>query len=164
MRLPDELAPRALAYFSQILGRNLEQVADLAALPSQDLLHLADLLPDSVLPALVGLLKGAGPGVFEKLLGDHEEENRPLSDRFFSRYRDLVLESSSDVQTNPLEAWLPPEACQDLAFLSSRQTFFLRQEIHHINEWMARHFGLGPYLPTSHLEAWNDLWSFLTRK
>ncbi len=163
MRLPDELAPRALAYFSQILGRDLEDVTDLAGLSAHDLLRLADLLPDGVLPALVSLLKGAGAGVFEKLLGDHEEENRALSDRFFSRYRELVLESLDDQNFNPLEAWLPPEACQDLAFLSSRQTFFLRQEMIHINEWISRNFGLGPYPPAAQLEAWNDLWSFLTQ-
>ncbi|HNY32049.1 MAG TPA: hypothetical protein PKO15_14285 [Fibrobacteria bacterium] len=162
--MPDELAPQALTYFSQILGRELEDVSDLAALSSRDLLRLADLLPEPILPALVSLLKGAGAGVFDKLLGDHEEENRELSDRFFTRYRELVLETPLDGDFNPLEAWLPPEACQDLAFLSSRQTFFLRQEMDHINEWMARNFGLGPFPPATQLEAWNELWSFLTRR
>lgn len=163
MRLPDELVPRALAYFGHLLGRSLETERDLATLPAEDLLRLVDLVPDDVLPALMGLLKGAGPRIFEKLLGDHEEENRGLSEKFFQRYRSLVLDGAAGADFNPLEEWLPPEACHDLAFLASRQAFFLRQDIEHINQWLARHFGLGPHLPSHQLEAWNDLWSHLTK-
>lgn len=162
MKMPDELARHALAYFGQILGRRLESASDLAGLPAFDLLTLADRLPDGFLPALVGLLKGAGPYAFQRLLGDHEEENRELSDRFFLRYREMVLEPAEVEETNPLDIWLPPEACHDLGLLATRQAFFLRQRIEHVNLWLERHFQLGPFPPAGQLEAWNALWIHLT--
>jgi hypothetical protein len=162
MRMPDELAARTLAYFGRVLGRRLTVAADLVDLPASDLLLLADRIPDGFLPALVGLLKGLGPGAFERLLGEHEEENRELSERFFQRYRAVVLEPAYVEESNPLEIWLPGPACHDLAFLASRQAFFLRQEIRHINEWLFRNFQLGPFPATAQLDAWNALWTHLT--
>ena len=162
MRMPDELAKRALAYFGRILGREIPSREALAALPSADLLLLADRLPDGFLPALVGLLKGMGSHGFERLLGDHEEENRQLSDRFFERYRATVLEPPLAEDDNPLEIWLPCEVCHDLAHLATRQSFFLRQEIRHINEWLERHFHIGPFPPGGQENAWNALWTHLT--
>ena len=163
MRMPDELAARTLAYFGRVLGRRLRVPADLVDLPPSDLLLLADRIPDGFLPALVGLLKGLGPGSFERLLGEHEEENRELSERFFNRYRAVVLEPAHVEESNPLEIWLPVEACHDLAFLASRQPFFMRQEIRHINEWLLRNFQLGPFPAAAQLDAWNALWTRLTR-
>lgn len=162
MRMPDELAARTLAYFGRVLGRQLRVPTDLADLPAGDLLLLADRIPDGFLPALVGLLKGLGPGIFARLLGEHEEENRELSERFFRRYRAVVLEPPTE-ESNPLEIWLPADACRDLAFLASRQAFFLRQEIHHVNEWLSRNFQLGPFPVAGQLDAWNALWTHLTR-
>ena len=160
--MPDELAARTLAYFGRVLGRRLAVPGDLRDLTSHDLLTLADRIPDGFLPALVGLLKGLGPAGFERLLGEHEEENRELSDRFFRRYHALVLEPVHIEESNPLEIWLPRQACQDLAFLSSRQAFFLRQEIRHVNEWLSRNFQLGPFPADAQLDARNALWSRLT--
>jgi hypothetical protein len=162
MRMPDELVSKALAYFGRVAGRDLSAPADLARLSCGELLQLADRIPDELLPALVGLLKGADPCVFERLLGEHEEENRELSDRFFERYRAVVLDPGEE-DSNPLETWLPPEACQDLAFLASRQAFFLRQEIRHVNDWLGRNFGIGPFPAAAQLEAWSALWMRLTR-
>ena len=162
MRMPDELAARTLAYFGRVLGRHLRVPADLVDLPAKDLLLLADRIPDGFLPALVGLLKGLGQGAFERLLGEHEEENRELSERFFQRYRAVVLEPAHVEEANPLEIWLPAEACHDLAFLASRQAFFLRQEIRHVNEWLSRNFQLGPFPAAGQLDAWNALWTRLT--
>lgn len=162
MRMPEELARRALAYFGRILGTEIPTREALAALPSAQLLLLADRLPDGFLPALVGLLKGAGPHAFEKLLGEHEEENRELSERFFERYRAMVLEPPCDEDDNPLEIWLPHEVCHDLAFLATRQAFFLRQEMRHINPWLERHFQIGPFPPAAQEEAWSALWARLT--
>ena len=161
--MPDELASKALAYFGRVLGRDLSVPADLAALPSGELLLLADRIPDEFLPALVGLLKGLGPGCFERFLGEHEEENRELSDRFFLRYGAIALEPQ-DADSNPLDVWLPPETCHDLAFLATRQAFFLRQEIRHINDWLGRNFGLGPFPAAAQPEAWIALWARLTRQ
>lgn len=164
MRMPDELAKRALTYFGRILGKEIPSRDALASLPSGELLLLADRLPDGFLPALVGLLKGVGPHGFEKLLGDHEEVNRELSDRFFERYRMTVLEPVQTHEDNPLEIWLPCEVCHDLAYLTTRQAFFLRQEIRHINAWLERHFKIGPFPPAGQEDAWNALWTHLTRQ
>ena len=164
MRMPEELASRALAYFGRILGKEIPSREALAELPSGELLLLADRMPDGFLPALVGLLKGVGSHGFDKLLGDHEEENRELSERFFERYRAMVLEPPAHEDDNPLEIWLPHEACHDLAFLATRQAFFLRQEIRHVNEWLERHFHIGPFEPAAQEEAWNALWTHLTRQ
>lgn len=162
MLLPDDLAGPVLAHFGRLLGRPLADREALAALPAGEILRLADLLPDGFLPALVGMLKGGGAGVFEKLLGDHDEVHREASEKFFRRYMDMVLEPPELGDFNPLEAWLPVEACQDLAFLASRQTFFLRQEIVHINAWMEANFGLGPFAPGAQEDAWNALWTRIT--
>jgi hypothetical protein len=163
MLLPDDLAGPILAYFGRLLGRPLDDRESLVALPACEILRLADLLPDGFLPALVGMLKGGGPGIFEKLLGDHEESNRDASERFFRRYMEMVLEPPEQGKDfNPLEAWLPPEACQDFAFLASRESFFLRQEIAHINAWIGPNFGLGPFPPGAQEEAWNALWTRIT--
>jgi hypothetical protein len=163
MRMPDELAARTLAYFGRVLGRRLRVPADLVELPTSELLLLADRIPDGFLPALVGLLKGLGPGAFDRLLGEHEEENRELSERFFQRYRTVVLEPAHVEDSNPLEVWIPVDVCQDLGFLATRQAFFMRQEIRHINEWLSRNFQLGPFPAAGQLEAWNALWTHLTR-
>ena len=163
MQMPDDLTARTLAYFGKVLGRRLEAPADLAELPSEELLLLADRIPDGFLPALVGILKGTSPYAFQRLLGDHEEENRELSDRFFRRYQEVVLEPPGLSDYNPLEIWLPPEICGDLALLASRQAFFLRQEIRHVNEWLQVHFELGPFPAGGQAEAWSALWERLTR-
>jgi len=160
--MPDELAAKTLAYFGRILGRRLEAPAELAGLSARELLQLADRIPDGFLPALVGLLKGADPHGFERLLGDHEEENRELSDRFFARYQAIVLEPQGFDDHNPLEIWLPGESCHDLAFLATRQAFFLRQEIRHVNDWLRRNFGIGPFPAGGQTDAWNALWTRLT--
>jgi len=162
MLLPDELAGPVLAHFGRLLGRHIADRDELASLPASELLRLADRLPDGFLPALVGMLKGAGSGVFEKLLGEHDEVHREASERFFRRYMDMVLEPSDGADFNPLEAWLPVEACHDLAFLASRQGFFLRQEIQVINEWMAANFAMGPFEPGAQEEAWGALWTRIT--
>ena len=162
MLFPDDLAGPVLAYFGRLLGRPLTDRESLVALPASEILRLADLLPDGFLPALVGMLKGGGAGVFEKLLGDHDEVNRDASERFFKRYMEMVLEPSREGDFNPLEAWLPAEVCQDFAFLASRESFFLRQEISHINAWIGANFGLGPFPPGGQEDAWNALWTRIT--
>lgn len=162
MLLPDDLAGPVLAHFGRLLGRPIADREALAALPAAEVLRLADLLPDGFLPALVGMLKGGGAGVFEKLLGEHDEVHREASERFFRRYMEMVLEPEDQGDWNPLEVWLPPEACQDLAFLASRQAFFLRQEIVHVNAWLQANFGLGPFEPGAQEDAWNALWNRIT--
>ncbi len=129
---------------------------DLALLSSRQLLELVDRLPPELLPLLVRFLKESRGGVrlFEKLMGDHEEENRALVDRFFQRYFELVMEPSVQ-EENPLLAYIDPAMFHDLVFIQTREAFFKRQQIVHINEFLAIHFELDrPYLPGEQDKAW----------
>ena len=72
----------------------------------------------------------------ERLMGDHEEDNRPLVDAFFERYRRSVLAVEGPGDFNPLETYLPAHTLDDLAFVQSRQAFFLRQTCAVINEYL----------------------------
>ncbi len=161
MQLPEEVVRQLLMHFSRLTGKRLASVKDLAQLPAETILRLAQTLPDNFLPALVGMLKGADRGVFLKLLGEHEEELRSLSEEFFARYARLVLESEEDRNFNPLFLYLPREALDDFVLVESRQAFFLRQEIATINEWMAELFELGPFQAGAQQEAWDALWNHL---
>ena len=163
MQLPEEVVRQLLMHFSRLTGTRLSSLQDLADLPSSTLLELARILPDNFLPALVGMLKGAGPGVFQKLLGEHEEEYRELSEEFFSRYSRIVLEPEDLEACNPLFLYLPKETLNDLVLVESRRSFFLRQEIAVINEWMWELFGLGPFAADAQEEAWEVLWNHLLR-
>jgi len=163
MQLPEEVVRQLLMHFSRLTGTRLSSLQDLAELPSHTLLELARVLPDNFLPALVGMLKGAGPGVFQKLLGEHEEEYRELSEEFFVRYSRIVLEPEDLEACNPLFLYLPKETLNDLVLVESRQSFFLRQEIAVINEWMWELFGLGPFAADAQEEAWEVLWNHLLR-
>ncbi|MEN9352790.1 MAG: hypothetical protein RL318_115 [Fibrobacterota bacterium] len=163
MQLPEEVVRQLLLHFSRLTGRKLASAQDLAALPSRVLLELAHSLPDNFLPALVGMLKGVAPGIFQKLLGEHEEENRDLSQEFFHRYSQIVLEPEETSHYNALFLYLPKETLDDLVLVESRQSFFLRQEIETINEWMWELFGLGPFAAGAQEEAWEVLWSHLLR-
>lgn len=163
MQLPEEVVRQLLLHFSRLTGRQLLSPSDLARLPSRTLLELARQLPDTFLPALVSLLKGAAPGIFQKLLGDHEEENRDLSQEFFQRYSQIVLEPEETAHYNALFLYLPKETLDDLVLVESRQSFFLRQEIEAINEWMWELFGLGPFAAGAQEEAWEVLWNHLLR-
>ena len=163
MQLPDEVVRQLLLHFSRLTGRKLSCPRDLTELPSRTLLELARKLPDNFLPALVSLLKGAGEGVFLKLLGEHEEENRELSQEFFRRYCAIVLEPEETSRYNALFLYLPRETLDDLVLVESRRSFFLRQEIEAINEWMWELFGLGPFAAAAQEEAWDILWDHLLR-
>ena len=164
MQLPDEVVRQLLLHFSRLTGRRLLSPQDLAELPSRELLELARHLPDNFLPALVGMLKGVSKQVFLKLLGEHEEENRELSQEFFLRYSRIVLEPEETARYNPLFLYLPAETLDDLILVESRQAFFLRQEIDTINEWMWELFGLGPFAAGAQEEAWMVLWNHLLRE
>ena len=152
-----------LAYLAGLAqGTRIQSVEDLAALSSPALLRLAVQVDDAALGLFVQLLKSAraGTSLFEKLMGDHEEENRPLVDAFFSRYLKAVLSSADEAGAfNPLEVYLPPQSFQDLAFVQSRQPFFLRQTIAVINEYLDTVFR-GPHaFQTGEQEkAWAYFW------
>jgi hypothetical protein len=141
--LSEEHQNMMLAYLSGLRkGARLRSLADLAALSSRDLLLLARKVDEAALGLFVQLLKDSGPSnsgvpLFQKLMGDHEEENRHLVDEFFDRYFKSVLSGADGpLNFNPLETYLPSHTLEDLAFVQSRQPFFLRQTIEVINEYL----------------------------
>jgi hypothetical protein len=138
--LSEEHQGMMLAYLSGLRrGARLRTLDDLSALSARDLLLLARKVDESALGLFVQLLKDSGRSgsLFQKLMGDHEEENRPLVDEFFDRYFRSVLSCTGDAEHfNPLETYLPAHTLDDLAFVQSRQPFFLRQRIEVINRYL----------------------------
>ena len=129
-----------LVYLSNLIpGLRFRSEKDLVSLSSRQLLQLAQKVEDEILGAFVHLLKSADfqENLFEKLMGDHEEENRELVNEFFERYQKMVM-SDYEIKEhfNPLEVYIPPHTFDDLAFIQSRQPFFLRQNIDTINEFL----------------------------
>lgn len=143
----------------------IRSVQDLIALDSATLLSLADKLPGELLPLLVRTLKESQEGnvLFQKLMGDHDEDNRELVDRFFYRYMNLVVEDPLE-EYNPLIHYLDPEMFRDIALIQSRELFFKRQSIVHINEFLSLHFQLDEeFQPGQQDEAWAFFFGELLR-
>ena len=161
--LTEEHQHMMLAYLSGLgKGPRFRSLEDLAALSSRELLLLARKVDDAALGLFVQLLKCTGKNstLFEKLMGDHEEENRPLVDAFFNRYLKAVLSGADEPQNfNPLEVYLPPHVFDDLVFVQSRQSFFLRQRIEVINEYFDEVFEGGHGFQLDEQEkAWAYFW------
>jgi hypothetical protein len=164
--LSEEHQGMMLAYLSGLRkGARLRSLEDLAALSSRELLQLARKVDEAALGLFVQLLKDSGQSapLFQKLMGDHEEENRPLVDEFFGRYFKSVLSCSGEPGTfNPLETYLPGHVLDDLAFVQSRQPFFLRQRIDIINEYLNGLPGLeggnAQFKPGEQEQAWAWFW------
>jgi hypothetical protein len=167
--LSEDYEKMMLIYLSGLVdGPGFRKAEDLNRLSSRELLQLSQKVDDSALGLFVQLLKGgqSGERLFEKLMGDHEEENRQLVDAFFSRYLKVVLSSVQEGEHfNPLEVYLPGHTFDDLAFVQSRQAFFLRQTIDTINEYLdgvfkRRHtFG-----PGEQQLAWEYFWEKVMEK
>lgn len=137
----------------------MHSVLDLLALPAAELLDLGTELPDEVFLLYVQVLKSnRQEGLFTKLMGEHEEENRARVDAFFNRYMGLVLEpAEQSADFNPLLFYIPPESFQDLSFVQSREAFFKRQTIVHINEFLDAHFTAPRQF---HAEEQDAAWNF----
>lgn len=134
--------------------RNLDEFADLE---SRTLLELLDKCPDPLLPILIRILRESphSTGVFQKLMGEHEEENRPLVDRFFQRYMNMMVEDA-DQDYNPLLAYLDPTIFQDIALIQTRENFFKAQTMVHIQEFLETHFEGVPQFEVGEQDhAWN---------
>lgn len=144
----------------------MEKPQDILQLSAKQVLQIADQLPDEFLPAFVGLLKSQGEitSMFHQLMGEHEEELREISDRFFDRYANVVLQPDNAEEFNPLIEYIPPEMFHDLAVLQSRESFFTRQTIAVINEFLKTHFQDCPeFVAGQQLEAWNYFFSELLK-
>jgi hypothetical protein len=171
--LSEDYEKMMLIYLSGLVdGPGFRKTEDLNRLTSRELLQLSQKVDDSALGLFVQLLKGGlgegsqGERLFEKLMGDHEEENRQLVDAFFSRYLKVVLSSVQEGEHfNPLEVYLPGHTFDDLAFVQSRQAFFLRQTIDIINEYLdgvfKRKHSFGP---GEQQLAWEYFWEKVMEK
>jgi hypothetical protein len=165
--LSEEHQNMMLAYLSGLRrGARLRSLDDLAALTARDLLLLARKVDEAALGLFIQLLKSSGDGgaLFAKLMGDHEEDNRPLVDEFFNRYYASVLALSDGAPPyNPLEVYLPAHALDDLAFVQSRQAFFLRQTCAVINEYLDKLFPRGgeshAFPAGGQDQAWTYFWN-----
>jgi len=170
--LSDEHRDMMLAYLSGLRrGARLRTLDDLAALSARELLLLARKVDEAALGLFIQLLKTAGDGgaLFAKLMGDHEEDNRPLVDDFFKRYYHSVLAVQEGAPPyNPLEVYLPAHSLDDLAFVQSRQAFFLRQTCGTINEYLDTVFPRqsGPHaFPAGEQDkAWAYFWDKVISK
>jgi hypothetical protein len=163
--LSEEHQGMMLAYLSGLRkGARFRSLEDLAALSSRDLLLLARKVDEAALGLFVQLLKDSGrsTSLFQKLMGDHEEENRPLVDEFFGRYFKSVIAGGESPQFNALETYLPCHVLEDLAFVQSRQAFFLRQRIDVINAYLDGLRGLEgekhAFKPGEQEQAWAYFW------
>lgn len=161
--LNEEHERMMLAYLSSLVkGLRLADKDALCALETRQLLQLAERVDDAALGLFVQMLKSTGQGarLFERLMGEHEEENRPLVDAFFSRYLNVVLSGVEEGRDfNPLEMYLPLNALDDLAFVQTRQAFFLRQTSETINAYLDEIFGgEHDFAPGDQEKAWNYFW------
>ncbi|MBW8889207.1 MAG: hypothetical protein JF616_15745 [Fibrobacteres bacterium] len=167
--LSEDYEKMMLIYLSGLVdGPGFRKTEDLNRLSSHELLQLSQKVDDSALGLFVQLLKGgqSGERLFEKLMGDHEEENRGLVDAFFSRYLKVVLSSVQEGEHfNPLEVYLPGHTFDDLAFVQSRQAFFLRQTIDTINEYLNGVFKRKhAFAPGDQQLAWEYFWEKVMEK
>lgn len=177
--LSEDYEKMMLIYLSGLVdGPGFRKSEDLNRLSSRELLLLSQKVDDSALGLFVQLLKGSPAGergeggrndgerLFEKLMGDHEEENRELVDAFFSRYLKVVLSSVQEGEHfNPLEVYLPSHTFDDLAFVQSRQAFFLRQTIDTINEYLDEVFKRKhSFGPGDQQLAWEYFWEKVMEK
>ena len=167
--LSEEYEKMMLIYLSGLSdGPGFHKSEDLNRLNSQELLQLSQKVDDSALGLFVQLLKSSESGerLFEKLMGDHEEENRQLVDAFFQRYLKVVLSAVQEGENfNPLEVYMPATSFEDLAFIQSRQSFFLRQTIDTINEYLNQVFRSKHHFVSGEQQlAWEYFWEKVMEK
>ena len=167
--LSEDYEKMMLIYLSGLMdGPGFRKSEDLNRLSSHELLQLSQKVDDSALGLFVQLLKSSQSGerLFEKLMGDHEEENRALVDAFFQRYFKVVLSSVAEGENfNPLDVYLPSHTFDDLAFVQSRQAFFMRQTIETINEYLDNTFRRKHnYTAGEQQLAWEYFWEKVMEK
>ncbi len=154
-----ELEKLLLKHFGLLSERRFQSVEDLKKMSSRELLQLAASIEDVLLPSFIQMLKkGENTGLFEKLMGEHELENKGLVDSFFERYMRMVMEPKSE-EFNPLLAYMAPDYFGDLAFVSSRESFFKAQSMQHITEFLKEHFeNIPAFHPLETDKAWDWFW------
>lgn len=160
MSLDEESRRVVLDFLGYHLGYKVEQVSDLEKLSAADLLALLGRVKSAALPYVLQLLKEApsSAGLFQKLMGDHDPELWPLAQAFFERYQTVMMEEVLE-DYNALLIYLPQESWNDLAFLQSREVFFLRQTMADIIDFLDCYFkDIPDFMPGEEKQAWN--WFF----
>lgn len=150
--------PMILKYLASMVdGLVLNNVNDLNSCSARTLLEIANKIDDFTLVAFVGIIKRSDMrgSLFEKLMGDFSEENSELVENFLARYRGMVLQDEDYRDFNPLIVYLSVDCFQDIVFMHSREAFFKRQTIAHVNDFFNHVFG-GDFHFTilEHDEAW----------
>jgi hypothetical protein len=166
--LSDEDLNIILNYLSIAIGTRLRSIDDLLELSTGRFLDLTESLPDEVLPIFVSMFKSslAGREFFHKLTTDLDESTGKRAKAFLKRYMDLVLaQEDTSVSFNPLLVYLPTECFDDLAFIQSRQSFFLRQTADTINEFLRAACACPvTFGPGQQEEAWKWFWNYVLKK
>jgi hypothetical protein len=124
--------------------------------PAPMLLDLLDQIVDEALPILVGLSKKVNRGAefFEKISDCSTAELKALSEKFMSRYQNMVMIDDSEI--NPLLIYMPQDHFADLVWLASREDFFKSQTMAHIQEFLSAHYSDIPSFETTQQSlAWN---------
>ncbi len=156
-----------LNYLSKVTGKTLRSIDDLLITNTEGFLDFTEKIPNAVLPIFVSMFKSSlrGREFFHKLTGDLDQETGKRAKAFLKRYMDLILaQEDTNGYFNPLLVYLPPECFDDLAFIQSRQSFFLRQTADTINEFLQATcrcpvaFG-----PGRQEEAWKWFWDYLLK-
>jgi hypothetical protein len=165
--LSDEDLNLILNYLSKAAGTTFRSIDDLLAEGTERFLDLTEKIHDEALPIFVSLFKSScrGREFFHKLTGDLDESTGKRAKAFLKRYMDLVLgQEDANGYFNPLLVYLPPECFDDLAFIQSRQSFFLRQTADTINEFLRaacqcpETFG-----PGRQEDAWKWFWNHVLK-
>ena len=157
---PDPLEKQFFKYLGNLLpGNKPVDLTALEGLSAAGLLTLAGKIETPLLPLFIQILKSSGK-MFEKIMGDHDPENKAAVDSFFERYREIILSGEAhQADFNPLLAYLPREVFADLTFVQSRQNFFERQQSHVINDYFENIFGESTqFIPGEEGQAWEYFW------
>jgi hypothetical protein len=166
--LSDDDLKVILSYLSAIAGRTVRSVDDVLSMGTDQFLDLTEKIPDEALPVIISVFKSSlrGRELFHTLTGNLDEATGRKAQAFLKRYMDLVLaQEDTNGNFNPLLVYLSPGCFEDLAFVQSRQSFFLRQTVDTINEFLkiacrcTDIFG-----PGQQEEAWTWFWNYLLRR
>ncbi|MGL1936931.1 MAG: hypothetical protein OCD01_18025 [Fibrobacterales bacterium] len=166
--LDQESKDLLLNYLSMVRSEyEFKTAEDINKLSASDLLRILNEVNDDALPFFVNLIKEADSkgSLFQKLMGEHQEDNVALSETFFKRYMGMVMQDESALTDfNALIYYLPEETFGDLAFIQSRHSFFMHQTIGDINNFLTAHFNLDELFEVGEEDrAWDYFWSQLLK-
>jgi hypothetical protein len=166
--LTDDEMNAFLGYLWVVGGKGFGSIDDIMAMGTEGFLNLTQKIPDEALPIVISAFKRSrrGQEFFHKLTGDLDAASAARAKAFLQRYMNIILEQEdSKAILNALIAYLPPHCFDDLAFIQSRQAFFLRQSIDTINEFLQISCECTEtFAPGRQEEAWLWFWNHVLTK